>query len=33
MAAYAAIDGTDIYDCILLQSHLATRTQELIPLV
>jgi hypothetical protein len=33
MAAYAAIDGTDTYDCILLQSHLATRTQELIPLV
>jgi len=33
MAAYAALDGTDIYDCILLQSHLATRTQELIPLV
>ena len=33
MAAYAAFDGTEIFDCILLQSHLATRTQELIPLV
>jgi hypothetical protein len=33
MAAYAAIDGTDTYDCVLLQSHLAVRTQELIPLV
>lgn len=33
MAAYAAIDGTDTYDCVLLLSHLATRTQELIPLV
>jgi hypothetical protein len=33
MAAYAAIDGTDTYDCILLLSHAAARTQELIPLV
>lgn len=33
MAAYAAIDGTDVYDCVFLQSHLAVRTQELIPLV
>jgi hypothetical protein len=33
MAAFAALDGTDTYDCILLLSHLATRTQELIPLV
>lgn len=33
IACYAAIDGTDTYDCVLLQSHLAVRTQELIPLV
>lgn len=33
MACYAAIDGTDTYDCVLLQSHLSVRTQELIPLV
>jgi len=33
MACFAAIDGTDVYDVILLLSHLATRTQELIPLV
>lgn len=33
MACYAAIDGTDLYDVIFLQSHLATRTQELIVLV
>lgn len=33
MACYAAIDGTDLYDIVFLQSHLAVRTQELIPLV
>jgi hypothetical protein len=33
MAAYAAIDGTDRYDVLLLQSHLSSISQELIPLV
>jgi hypothetical protein len=33
MAAYAAIDGTDTYDVVLLQSHLSTISQELIALV
>jgi hypothetical protein len=33
MASYVAIDGNDTYDVILLQSHLSTITQELIPLV
>lgn len=33
MAAYCALDGTDTYDVILLQSHLSTLAQELIPLV
>jgi hypothetical protein len=33
MAAFVAIDGTDKYDIVLLQSHLATIAQELIPLV
>jgi hypothetical protein len=33
MAAYAALDGTDKYDVILLQSHLSTVSQELIALV
>lgn len=33
IAAYAAIDGTDKYDVVLLQSHLSTISQELIPLV
>lgn len=33
MAAYCAIDGTDKYDVVLLQSHLSTISQELIPLV
>jgi len=33
MAAYAAIDGTDKYDVVLLQSHLSTVAQELIALV
>lgn len=33
MAAYCAIDGTDKYACVLLQSHLSTICQELIPLV
>ena len=33
MAAYAAIDGTDKYSVVLLQSHLSTVSQELIPLV
>jgi len=30
MAAYAAIDGTDKYDVVLLKSHLSTISQELI---
>ena len=33
MAAYAAIDGTDKYDVVLLQSHLSSVSQELIALV
>lgn len=33
VAAYAALDGTDTYDVVLLQSHLSTITQELIVLV
>ena len=33
MATYCAIDGTDKYACVLLQSHLSTICQELIPLV
>jgi hypothetical protein len=33
IACFAAIDGTDTYDVVLLLSHLAARTQELIPLV
>ena len=33
VAAYAAIDGTDKYGVVLLQSHLSTVSQELIPLV
>ena len=33
MAAYCAIDGTDTYDVVLLQSHLSALAQELIPLV
>jgi hypothetical protein len=30
MAAYAAIDGTDTYDVLLLKSHLSTKMQEMI---
>ena len=33
MAAYAAIDGTDTYDVVLLQSHLSTVSQEMVVLV
>jgi hypothetical protein len=33
MAAYCAIDGTDIYDAVFLQSHLSTIPQELVVLV
>lgn len=33
MAAYAAIDGTDTYDVVLLQSHLSTIAQEMVVLV
>jgi hypothetical protein len=33
MAAFAAIDGTDLYDCVFMQSNLSQLTQELIPLV
>ena len=33
IAAYAALDGTDTYDVVLLQSHLSTISQELVVLV
>lgn len=33
MTAYCALDGTDTYGVILLQSHLSPLAQELIPLV
>ena len=33
MAAYAAIDGTDTYDVVLLQSHLSAVAQEMVVLV
>lgn len=33
MAAYAALDGNDTYDVVLLQSHLSTVSQELVVLV
>jgi len=33
MAAYTAIDGTDLYDVVFLESHLSTIAQELIVLV
>ena len=33
MAAYAAIDGADTYDVVLLLNHLSTINQEMIPLV
>lgn len=33
MAAYAALDGTDTYDVVLLMSHLSTTSQELVVLV
>ena len=33
MAAYAAMDGTDTYDVVLLQSHLSTVAQEMVVLV
>ena len=33
MTAYAAIDGTDVYDVVLLQSHLSTVAQEMVVLV
>jgi hypothetical protein len=33
MTAFVAIDGTDKYDVVLLQSQLSTISQELIPLV
>ena len=33
MAAYTAIDGTDTYDVVLLQSHLSTVAQEMVVLV
>jgi hypothetical protein len=33
MAAYAAIDGTDTYDVVLLLSHLSTIAQEMVVLV
>lgn len=33
LACYAAIDGDDLYDVVLLQSHTATNAMELIPLV
>lgn len=33
IACYAALDGTDTYDVILLQSHLSTVSQEMVVLV
>jgi len=33
MCAYAALDGADIYDVVLLQSHLSTVAQEMVVLV
>lgn len=33
MAAYAAIDGTDKYDVVLLTAHLSAISQELVVLV
>lgn len=33
MAAYAALDGSDTYDVVLLQSHLSTVAQEMVVLV
>ena len=33
MAAYAALDGTDVYDVLLLNSHLSAISQELVVLV
>jgi hypothetical protein len=33
MAAYAALDGADTYDVVLMQSHLSTISQELVVLV
>ena len=33
VAAYAALDGTDTYDVVLMQSHLSTIAQELVVLV
>jgi hypothetical protein len=33
MAAYAAIDGEESYDVVLLQSHLSTVAQEMVVLV
>jgi hypothetical protein len=33
MAAYAAIDGNDTYDVVLLQAHLSTIAQEMVVLV
>jgi len=33
MAAYCALDGTDTYDVVLLQSHLSTVAQELVVLI
>ena len=33
VAAYAALDGTDTYDVVMMQSHLSTIAQELVVLV
>jgi hypothetical protein len=33
MSAYAAIDGTDKYDVVLLTAHLSNISQELLVLV
>jgi hypothetical protein len=33
MAAYCAVDGSTNYDVVLLQSHLSTISQEMVPLV
>jgi len=33
IACYAALDGTDTYDVVLLNSHLSTVCQEMVVLV
>jgi len=33
VACYVALDGTDTYDTVFLQSHLSTVAQEMVVLV